>query len=134
MYLCSAFCDFEIDENTAIDKDITYKYNSYEDTEIDIDDFKLKDFDPNVIGEVFLEKNFVPQIQFVDEDSIPHVHEEISTKKSSFICESCGKKYVKEYFFLKHISKCEIDNEEREEQIMDADDNDETGQDFFLFS
>ena len=128
--LYTAFCDFDINENSEIDKDINYKYNSYEETEIDTDDFQLKDVDTSVLGERVMENTFVP-LQFVDEESIPLVHEEKSVKKKPcFVCESCGKKYVKETFFVKHISKCQVDNEERPEEQMDTDEQ-EADQDLF---
>lgn len=140
--LHTEFCDFDINENTEIDSEIIYRYNDYEDSEIDLEEYNLKEIDSSMVGEVVMDRNFIPKLQFVDEDSIPFVRQEENkntlTEKKSFICDTCGKKYVKKAFFVKHISKCGNEGKvvEEHQQHSNADGSehhDKTGEIFCIF-
>ena len=91
--------EFELNEDFDVDEDLDLKFNSFEDVEINIDEFIENDVE--TISEI-------PELRFVSDSGIskvttwqgtPHVTE-VENK-----CLRCGKNYMRRRFFDKHLAQ-----------------------------
>ena len=100
--------DFEIHEETILDREINLSFNEYSSEEIEVNptkEFKVDELDhidKHLTDSPLLHNEELPDIKFINENNIAKVVSSSNNKH----CENCGKKYKKEKFLDKHKLLC----------------------------
>ena len=104
--------EFELNDDVDVDEDLDLKFNSFEDVEINIDEFIVNDVgadDLQLINDNLSIISEIPELRFVTDSDIsrfatwqgtPHVTE-VENK-----CLRCGKNYLRKSFLDKHVAQC----------------------------